>query len=278
MTRSGLINSLRRSKSRASRASEPRERPAFAPKALRRGLAGAFSVGGSAPAKRRTTRAIARREAIGRLALGGLAVAAAPGWLESLTARAIERAETWSVQHAAAAWKPKALTAHQAETVATIAELIIPQTETAGARAARVHVFIDEVLSDDDSATRNKFYNGLSWIDQRARSRFGVDFVKATPDQQVELLTPLTRPADKTATPAAQKESPYVPAQPQQQERQEVPPEVALDFFSAMKSLTITGYYNSEIGMKEELDDDGSVFFDGYKGCADSSHGFEPAK
>src|SRR4026209_1113848 len=32
---------------------EPRERPASAPKALRRGLAGAFSEGGSAPAKRR---------------------------------------------------------------------------------------------------------------------------------------------------------------------------------------------------------------------------------
>jgi hypothetical protein len=224
-----------------------------------------------------TRRTIARREAIGRLAFGGLGVAAAPGWLESLTARAIERAEGWSVQHAAA-WKPKALTAHQAETVATIAELIIPQTETAGARAARVHVFIDEVLYDDDPATRNKFFNGLSWIDQRARSRYSVDFIKATPDQQIELLTPLSRPADKSATPAAQKESPYVPAQPQQHERQEVAPEVALDFFSAMKSLTITGYYNSEIGMKEELDDDGSVFFDGYKGCADPGHGFEPAK
>ena len=225
-----------------------------------------------------TTRTIARREAISRLALGGLGVAAAPGWLGSLTARAIAHAEGWSVQRAAAAWKPKALTAHQAETVATIAELIIPQTETAGARAARVHVFIDEVLYDDDAATRNKFFNGLSWIDQHARSRYGVDFIKATPDQQAELLTPLSRPAGKTATPAAPKESPYVPAQPQQQERQDVPPEVALDFFSAMKSLTITGYYNSEVGMKEELDDDGSVFFEGYKGCTDPGHGFEPAK
>jgi glucoside 3-dehydrogenase (cytochrome c) hitch-hiker subunit len=95
-----------------------------------------------------TTRTIARREAIGRLALGSLGVAA-PVWLEALTARAIEHAEGWSTAHAAAAaaWKPKALTAHQAETVATIAELIIPQTETAGARAARVHEFIDEVLA-----------------------------------------------------------------------------------------------------------------------------------
>ncbi len=227
-----------------------------------------------------TTRTIARREAIGRLALGSLGVAAAPVWLEALTARAIEHAEGWSTARAAAAaaWKPKALTTHQAETVATIAELIIPQTETAGARAARVHEFIDEVLYDDEPATRNKFFNGLSWVDQRSRSRYGVEFIKATPDQQVELLTPISRPADKTATPAAQKESPYVTVQAQQQERPEQPPEVALDFFSAIKSLTITGYYTSEAGMKEELDDDGTLFFETYKGCADPHHGFEPAK
>ena len=225
-----------------------------------------------------TRRTIARREAIGRLALGGLGVAAAPAWLEALAARAIEHAEGWSVQRAAAVWKPKALTGHQAETVATIAELIIPQTETAGARAARVHEFIDEVLYDDAPATRNKFLNGLSWVDQRARSRYGVDFIKATADQQVDILTPISRPADKTATPAAQKESPYATAQPQQQERQDAPPEVALDFFGAMKSLTITGYYTSEAGMKEELDDDGTVFFEGYQGCVDPGHGFEPAK
>ena len=227
-----------------------------------------------------TTRTIARREAIGRLALGSLGVAAAPVWLEALTARAIERAEGWSTERAAAtaAWKPKALTAHQAETVATIAELIIPQTETAGARAARVHEFIDEVLYDDDPATRNKFFNGLSWIDQRSRGRYGVDFLKASPEQQVEILTPLSLPADPASTPAAQKESAYVPTQPLQQDRPERPPEVALDFFRAMKSLTITGYYTSEIGMKEELDDDGTLFFETYKGCADPNHGFEPAK
>lgn len=225
-----------------------------------------------------TRRTIARREAIGRLALGGLGVAAAPAWLEALTARAIEHAEGWSAQRAAAAWKPKALTAHQGETVATIAELIIPQTETAGARAARVHEFIDEVLHDDDPATRNKFFNGLSWIDQRSRSRYGVDFIKATPDQQVEILTPLSRPADTAAKTAAQKESAYVTSQPLQQDRSDKLPEVALDFFSAIKSLTITGYYTSEVGMKEELDDDGGVFFDVYKGCADPGHGFEPAK
>jgi hypothetical protein len=49
---------------RSSMASEPRDRPASAPEALRRGLAGAFSEGGSAPAERRARARV--RESEGR--------------------------------------------------------------------------------------------------------------------------------------------------------------------------------------------------------------------
>jgi len=52
---------------------------------------------------------------------------------------------------------------HQSETVATIAELIIPTTDTPGARAAQVHRFIDLLLAewapDDD---RKQFLDGLA--------------------------------------------------------------------------------------------------------------------
>ena len=231
----------------------------------------------SLPCDRMTRRTIARREAIARLALGGFGVAA-PAWVGELAARALEHAHGRIPQRPVAGWKPKVLTAHQNETVATISELIIPQTDTAGARAAGVHEFIDEVIADATPATRNSFLNGLSWIDQRCRSRYGVDFIKATADQQVALLTPLSRPADPTEKTRSDKESAYVPTQPVQQERADVPPRIALDFFSLMKSLTITGYYTSEIGMREELGDDGSVFFEDYAGCTDPHHSYEPGK
>src|SRR2546427_3894671 len=70
---------------------------------------------------------------------------------------------------------------HQRETVATIAELIIPATDTPGARAARGHEFIDTLLADwspDDE--RARFLAGLADVDARARAAFGADFLRAT--------------------------------------------------------------------------------------------------
>jgi len=229
-------------------------------------------------AQNTTPHTIARRQALRRLALGGLGAAAMQGWVGDLAAGALAHAESGSRSVGAAPWRPRILTAFQAETVAAIAEAIIPQTDTPGARAARVHEFIDAVLADAEPETRGKFLNGLSWISQRSRTLYDVDFVKATPAQLVALLMPLSPPVDRTRTTDA-KESAYVPAQPLQQDRAESPPDpTALEFFKSMKSLTITGYYTSEIGMKEELGDDGNMFFEDYLGCDDPAYRQKPAK
>jgi hypothetical protein len=208
-----------------------------------------------------------RRQAIARLALGGLG-AAAPVWAVDLATAAVASAGRPLKSSPRAPWRPAVLTAYQNELVATIAELIIPRTDTPGARDARVSEFIDAVLADAEPATRGKFLNGLSWFDQRCRSQYGVDFAKATPEQQAMLLAPAARPVETPPPTKAEKESAYVPAQPLQQDRAEAPLDpVALEFFKSIKSMTITGYYSSEVGMREELGDDGTVFFDGYAGC-----------
>src|SRR2546430_15567506 len=81
---------------------------------------------------------------------------------------------------------------HQSEPVATIAELIIPTTDTPGARAAQVHRFIDlllaEWVTDDERAS---FLKGLADVDARARTAFGVDFLAATDAQRGTILTQL---------------------------------------------------------------------------------------
>src|SRR2546422_11588875 len=81
---------------------------------------------------------------------------------------------------------------HQAETVATIAEMIIPETDTPGARAAHVPEFIDLMLAewfaDDDRA---RFLAGLADVDERSRDLFGADFLTTSEPQRAAILSGL---------------------------------------------------------------------------------------
>ena len=125
---------------------------------------------------------ITRREAVARTALflgGTLAASSIAG----------VRGNAWALT-AAPGWRAGTLTAGQSELVATIAEHIIPATDTPGARAAGVHRFVDVVLSDfykDDE--RKRFLDGLAALEARAERELGAPFLKATPQQQLALLT-----------------------------------------------------------------------------------------
>src|SRR5882757_4004409 len=79
----------------------------------------------------------------------------------------------------------KTLNPHQDATVTMIAELVIPQTNTPGAKAVRVNEFIDVILSDwFDNDDKSKFLKGLDNIDAQSRDLFGKDFVDCAPLQQ----------------------------------------------------------------------------------------------
>ena len=136
---------------------------------------------------------------------------------------------------------------HQSETVATIAELIIPTTDTPGARAAQVHRFIDlllaEWVTDDERAS---FLKGLADVDARARTAFGVDFLAATDAQRGTILTQL----DAEAQPQRGTERDRQPA-----------------FFQQLKWLTVFGYCTSEVGATAELHYE--VIPGSYDGCTD---------
>jgi gluconate 2-dehydrogenase gamma chain len=193
---------------------------------------------------------VSRRDALKRLAIGGAAAATGPLWVVSLASAAEQHVAHYQASAAsAAAWSPKVLTTAQNETVITLAELIIPQTNTAGATKANVNRFIDAVLADALPTDRQKFVDGLVWIDARSQRDAGAPFAKATAPQQTSLLTGLS--TNKTPTPEEQP---------------------GVDFFTAIKSLTITGYYTSEVGMREEMDDDGNMFFLEFKGCTHPEH------
>ena len=65
----------------------------------------------------------------------------------------------------------KSLNPHQNATVTTISELIIPQTNTPGAKAARVNEFIDLILTEwYDEEEKSIFMTGLTDVDTRTRT------------------------------------------------------------------------------------------------------------
>ena len=201
--------------------------------------------------------AIGRREALRRAALllgGALSAPAIAGVLAGCESR-----------HATGAWTPRALTPDQGELVATIAEHIIPETDTPGARALGVHRFIDTMLAEYyPAAERQRFLAGLADVDARARRACGRAFLECAAKDQRAVLDQLdgeafARPAAPpmpeasretergTAETKAPAELKSAAEAPTASGRREAP------FFRTMKELTLLGYYTSEAGATREL-------------------------
>src|SRR5262249_57720096 len=87
---------------------------------------------------------------------------------------------------------PRILTPRQDATVGAMAELILPQTDTPGAKAVRVNEFIDHIVADWYSdQDRARFLAGLADVDARTQGLFKKDFVDASAEQQSEILRAL---------------------------------------------------------------------------------------
>jgi hypothetical protein len=130
-------------------------------------------------------------------------------------------------------FKARTLTQGRDELVATLSELIIPETDTPGARAARVHEFVDNMLTDwYDESEVEQFLTGLTDVERRAQERGEQSFTDLDMDIQVEVLTQMEAEAESQGGNGAT----------------EPPP-----FFRTIKSLTLFGYYTSEVGATQEL-------------------------
>ncbi len=194
---------------------------------------------------------IKRRRALKTLGTAAMGAATSSLWVETLTALARQQAHDHAAQTAAAAadWTPKVLTARQNETVVVLTELIIPETTTPGAKAARVNRFVDAVLAEAKPEDRETFLRGLAWIDDRSRALYEKDFAGAAASDQTALLTRLAAAGNP------EKEDP-----------------IGVQFFEAIKSMTIDGYYTTEIGLRQELGDSGQLFSMQFQGCDHPEH------
>jgi hypothetical protein len=168
-----------------------------------------------------------------------------------LSAFAREQAHTRGAHAAVAAqdWTPRVLTAWQNEAVVVLTELIIPETDTPGAKTASVNRFVDQVLREAPPEGRDAFFQGLSWMDARSKVMFGRDLLSASPAEQAALLARVSDDANQDAA-----------------------DRLGREFFQALKSMTISGYYSTEIGLQQELGDDGQLFHLEFGGCDHTEH------
>jgi hypothetical protein len=157
----------------------------------------------------------------------------------------------------------RALTAEHQALIAAIAELIIPETDTPGARAVGVPLFIATMLEEYFSADdRDHFLAGLAEVDARARRGCGKRFLDCSPTAQHDLLVVLDGEAyRKVATPAVAPPSPDERGQtenasPGQRSSDSTRAKMRasrMPFFRTMKELTLVGYYTSQAGATREL-------------------------
>lgn len=194
---------------------------------------------------------VGRRRAIRTIAAGALGAATSSAWVESLTAFARQQAHSHAGQGAiqASDWTPKVLTTTQNDLVVTLTEMVIPQTDTPGAKAAGVNRFIDSVLHAAPAANRKRFVQGLDWLDERSRTLYKKDFLSASAADQTSLLSKLADQENKSAA-----------------------DQTGVQFFRAIKSMTIDGYYTSEIGLMQELGDSPQMFLAEFPGCDHPEH------
>jgi len=151
---------------------------------------------------------------------------------------------------AAANWKPLFLDEHQNETLIVLSDLMIPATDTPGAKEALVNRYIDLVLAAETPETQRAFLNSLSYLDGESMRRYKTAFRYLARQDQDDLLHALAYPrvgggwAGDTAP----------------------PPDPGHEHFEALKGRIVMAYYSSQIGEKE-LGWDGAFAHGPYQGC-----------
>ncbi len=146
-------------------------------------------------------------------------------------------------------WKAAFLNDQQNETLIVLSDVIIPATDTPGAKAALVNRYIDLLLSVQPAEFQQQFVAALVFIDTESQRQFGKDFRALAHDDQVSLLTPWAY---------ARQTSQWI--------EQEEQPDPGHQHFERLKALIASAYYGSEIGEKE-LGWDGAFTHGPYQGC-----------
>jgi len=119
-------------------------------------------------------------------------------------------------------------TPHEMKTITILADIIVPKDAVSGSASdAKVPEFLEFIVKDMPSH-QTPMRGGLRWLDMQCFKQFEKSFVDCSEQQRIQLV-------DQIAYPEKAK------------------PEMAqgVAFFNLMRDLTLTGFYTSEIGVKD---------------------------
>ena len=122
----------------------------------------------------------------------------------------------------------KFFTPHEMTTISVLSDIIIPKDAVSGsATDAKVPDFIEFIVKDKPDL-QTPMRGGLRWLDMQAAKRFGKAFTDCSSAQQIQIVDDIAYPAK---------------AKPDMQQ--------GVSFFNLMRNLTASGFYTSEIGVKD---------------------------
>jgi hypothetical protein len=146
------------------------------------------------------------------------------------------------------AFKPAFLSEDMARVIAEISEIIIPKTDTPGAKDVGVPGFIDLMLKDCyKKEDQDRFVKGATDFDADAKKTYGDSFVYCDADKQKELV--LKYHSEAVAIMKA--DNP--------------PKDMDRPFIMVVKELTMLGFFTSEPGATQVLQY--QAVPGAYKGC-----------
>lgn len=117
---------------------------------------------------------------------------------------------------------------HEMATITVLCDIIIPADEVSGsATQAKVPDFIEFIVKDMPQH-QTPMRGGLRWLDMQSNKNFQKSFIDCSQQQQLSLIDQIAYP--KKAKPEMQQ---------------------GVSFFNLMRNLTASGFYTSEIGIKD---------------------------
>lgn len=124
--------------------------------------------------------------------------------------------------------KGKFFSDHEIATITVLADIIIPKDNISGSASdAGVPAFIDFIVQDMPQH-QVPMQGGLRWLDMQCVKRYEKAFKDCSSSQQIEMVDQIAYP--EKAKPGMKQ---------------------GVAFFNLMRDLTATGFYTSEIGVKD---------------------------